>query len=117
MKGTDKNAVKAEELLLRNHFNSTVLPKFNSMIQKLDVERSKQFSLCYEKKDASERDECFKKADKDFKDRQDMIRGVLRTFQDELQTCLSSCKSDLSQDIGPCYVTCLKNFRGLADKL
>lgn len=110
--------IKKIEMELRTIFTRRILPAFNEQLNKAHISMMKELNICYDTGGEFEAiKKCKEEKEKEFMKKQEVVQFTLKTFQNEFQTCLGSCKSDLSQATSKCYQNCLQNFKEIADEM
>lgn len=110
---TSMRNLKRTELSFRAFVNDTFLRKLNYLVGEREKSLVRGLKECYkEDKSWEEVSKCQKVEEEKFVKGQESVQYLLKACQEQLYTCLTSCKTDLSQDVPFCYQSCIKGMEG-----
>ena len=112
-----KYTIKSSERELRSVMDDNVIPKANTMMQRAQIKRIQGLSECLKIKQESERVACRSTVEHTFKERHYSVTRMMFFLQDQMHICVSSCKTDLTQDTGDCIANCVKGLGQLCKQV
>ncbi len=114
----DRLVIKKAEKALKDSFAGRIIPIINSQLNKHYFLMLDAVNQCHQTSPSLDGlSQCIGAAESVYFRKQDIAQASLLTFQRECQDCLTTCQSDINQQLAKCYQDCLIRFKYLSEEL